>query len=112
MKEFQLFNHNLSAAFDTVDHEKLIDDFENIGLISRNSKKLVQVLPFFKIILCVKCKEIKNRSASRKCAWTDLIHNTVYASELALVLKNHTVKYKCYANDTRIYLAVNNYQKI
>jgi len=101
---------DLSAAFDTINHQKLIDTLQDLGLSG-------SVINWFTSYLT-------NRHQSIVCAGSTShpfelktgvpqgsvlgpVLFTIYTSSLGLVLRNLGVNYHFYADDTQLYLSFN-----
>ena len=104
---------DLSAAFDTVVHELLLEDLVMIGVDD-------DVLQWFKSYLSgrsfkvlVNTAKSKSRKMTRGVPQGSVLGPvlfSVYTIELSWILKRHDVGYKFFADDTQFYFVVENMQ--
>lgn len=102
---------DLSAAFDTIDLELLLDDLKKAGV----SDKALELLKSYKTDRFQKVSIKDNVSTSRKILYgvpqgsvLGPILFSLYASKLAEIMDAHRLKYHLYADDTQIYMPVTN----
>ena len=100
---------DLSAAFDTVVHESLLDDMEMIGIENDAWKLLKSYLE--NRSFCVKTENVKSDTKTLNMGVPQgsvlgPVLFSIYTIELSWILKKHGVKFKFFADDTRFYFVV------
>ena len=110
-KQGMLILLDLSAAFDTVDHDILMRLLTKVGFRDNALKWIKSYL--YDRLMYVKVKQ--NRSTFRFLRWgvpqgsvLGPILFSLYISELASILHRHNVKFKFYADDCQIYIEFDN----
>ena len=106
---------DLSAAFDTVNHEQLLIDLYNVGLRGR-------VLDWFQNYLYHRPVYVKlnNSRSEMKILTSGVPQGSVlgpilfclYTRKLANILRRHMIKFKLYADDCQMYLEFGNVRDI
>ena len=102
---------DLSAAFDTVVHELLLDDLRAIGVTHRALRYIRSYLEDRKY-----CVQIGNSFSDIKMLRRVVPQGSVpgpmllciYTIELSYLLQEHGVAFTLYADDTQFYLSINN----
>ena len=102
---------DLSAAFDTVVHELLLDDLKLIGIVDDALEYLRSYLSDRKY-----CVQIGNSFSSYETLERGVPQGSIlgpilfciYTIGLSRVLQGHGVKFKLFADDTQFYFAINN----
>lgn len=101
---------DLSAAFDTIDHNLLFQDLSNIGIADR-------ALSLVKSYLSGRSQSVTIESSSSESA--QLLYGVpqgsilgpilflIYSSGLSHIMQAHGVDYHLYADDTQIYIPIN-----
>lgn len=100
---------DLSAAFDTVDHSKLIKDLENCGIQGTVRDWFISYLSLRTFAVSIdnefSSKRNLHRGVPQGSVLGPVLFN-VYTAGLAEVLERHQLGYKQYADDTQIYLVI------
>ena len=102
---------DLSAAFDTVDHELLIDDLMYIGVegVALNwFKSYLENRSYHVIINGTKSERRTLQRGVPQGSVLGPVLFSIYTTELAWILKQHSVKFKMFADDTQFYFIINN----
>lgn len=99
---------DLSAAFDTVDHQRLLQTLGNLGISGT-------ALMWFKSYLSSRSQVIRIKGAKSDAAGLDCgvpqgsvlgpILFTIYTSSLGALLRHNSIHYHLYADDSELYLS-------
>ena len=101
---------DLSAAFDTTNHEILIDRLEKwVGLSDRVLAWFLSYLTGAKVFcqpgcLCITDSWYKIWYSSRKHSRPSFVY--IYMLPIANIINHHHVNYHFYANDTQLYISI------
>lgn len=105
---------DLSAAFDTVDHDILLEDLKALGI---EEGALMWFNSYLKdrlqsVHISSDSSEIKNlkRGVPQGSILGPTLFN-IYTTELSNILKSHNVGFKLYADDTQFYFPFENVEK-
>ena len=100
---------DLSAAFDTVDHKLLIDDLMYVEGVALNwFKSYLENRSYHIIINGTKSGGRRLQRGVPQGSILGQVLFSIYTIELAWILKQHSVKFKMFADDTQFYFIVNN----
>ena len=100
---------DLSAAFDTVNHNDLLDDLKSIGIEGEAHKWFKSYLQNRKVAVIVSNCKSETNNLTKGVPQGSILGPTlfnIYTIELSWILKKHNVKFKLYADDTQFYFAV------
>ena len=104
---------DLSAAFDTVVHEFLLEDLVAIGVTEDALKWFESYLSGRKFCVAIAKEESESRQQIRGVPQGSVLGPTlfsIYTIELSWILSKHKVKFKFFADDTQFYFVVENEQ--
>ena len=102
---------DLSAAFDTVEHNLLIQDCQNIGIVNEALEYLVSYLADRTYRVQIGDAFSETRTLLRGVPQGSVLGPIlfcIYTIGLAQILKNHGIDFKLYADDTQFYLTLTN----
>ena len=102
---------NLSAGFDTVDHELLIDDLMYIGVEGVTLKWFKSYLENRSYHVLINETKSERRTLHRGVPQGSVLGPilfSIYTIELAWILSHHSVQFKMFADDTQLYFIINN----
>ena len=102
---------DLSAVFDTVDHELLIDDLMYIGVEGVALKWFKSYLENRSYHVIINGTKSERRTLQRGVPQGSVLGPilfSIYTIELAWILKHLSVKFKMFADDTQLYFIINN----
>ena len=100
---------DLSAAFDTVNHNDLLDDLKYIGVGGEAHKWFESYLQNRTVAIIVSNCRSGTGNLTKGVPQGSILGPTlfnIYTIELSWILKKHDVKFKLYADDTQFYFAV------
>ena len=104
---------DLSAAFDTVVHELLLEDMVLIGIDDDVLKWFESYLSSRTFSVSIGTAKSESRQLTRGVPQGSVlgpISFSIYTIELSWILKRHDVKFKFFADDTQFYFIVENMQ--
>ena len=102
---------DLSAAFDTVDHELLIDDLMYIGVEGVALEWFKSYLENRSYHVIINGTKSEKRTLHRGVPQGSVLGPvlfSIYTIELAWILNHHRVQFKMFADDTQLYFVINN----
>ena len=105
---------DLSAAFDTVDHELLLDDLRTIGIkdeVHRWYKNYLEDRSIAVIVSNEKSDMKKLKMGVPQGSVLGPLLFGIYTIGLSEILDKHKVQYKLYADDTQFYFPFENFEE-
>ena len=102
---------DLSAAFDTVEHELLIDDLKYAAIEGDVLKWFRSYLTERKYYVTINGEKSETKSLQRGVPQGSVLGPilfSVYTLELSYILEEHGVKYKLFADDTQFFICIDN----
>ena len=99
---------DLSAAFDTVRHDLLLEDLRAIGIedVHRWYKSYLENRSVTVVVSNAKSVTKSLTKGLPQGSVLGPLLFTIYTIELSKILKRHNVKFKLYADDTQFYFPV------
>ena len=104
---------DLSAAFDTVVHEYLLNDLKSIGVIDEALMFLRSYLHDRKTVVMVSGDKSDKRTLTKGVPQGSVLGPilfNIYTIELSNILRKYNVGFKLYADDTQFYFALSTEQ--
>ena len=105
---------DLSAAFDTVDHDYLLEDLKKVGIDEDCNRWYETYLRGREVMVIISNKKSETRKLTKGVPQGSVLGPmlfSIYTRELAWLLEQHNVKYKLYADDTQFYIPVESVQE-
>ena len=102
---------DLSAAFDTVDHNLLLKDLSSVGITEDVHLWYKSYLENRSSIVMISNEKSMTKRLSKGVPQGSVLGPLlfcIYTIELSNILKKHTVKFKLFADDTQFYFPVEN----
>ena len=106
-----LIHLDLSAAFDTVDHEQPIDDLMYIGVEGVALKWFKSYLENRSYHVIMNGTKSERRTLHRGVPQGSVLEPvlfSIYTIELGWILSHHSIQFKMFADDTQLYFIINN----
>ena len=100
---------DLSAAFDTVVHEYLLNDLKLIGITDDVYKWFESYLHNREITVAISKSKSETRKLTKGVPQGSVLGPTlfnIYTIELSWILKKHNVSFKLFADDTQFYFSI------
>ena len=104
---------DLSAAFDTVAHEYLLNDLKFIGINGSAYRWLESYLQNREVTVVASQSKSETRKLTKGVPQGSVLGPTlftIYTIELSWILKKHNVTFKLYADDTQFYFSITTIQ--
>ena len=104
---------DLSAAFDTVVHEYLLNDLKFIGINGSAYRWFESYLQNREVTVVVSQSKSETRKLTKGVPQGSVLGPTlftIYTIELSWILKKHNVTFKLYADDTQFYFSITTIQ--
>ena len=105
---------DLSAAFDTVNHTYLLEDLKNVGIEEDCYRWYETYLQGREVTVIISNTKSETRKLTKGVPQGSVLGPmlfSIYTRELAMILEQHNVKYKLYADDTQFYMTVKSVQE-
>ena len=100
---------DLSAAFDTVDHQILLNDLKTVGFDDDVFMWFKSYLQDRKVTVVISNEKSEIKSLSKGVPQGSILGPllfSIYTIELSNILRKHNVKFKIYADDTQFYFQI------